>query len=81
MTYECELSKQWSKEKNKGRWNLCGHCFKFMSEADCCLEDSMFTPLMYQLGKKTKSTTFWPNDYASKEVKKWFALNSGKETK
>lgn len=73
MTYDCELSKKWEKEKPEKLLSLCCYCYKFMDEADACLEDSILTPLMIQLGKhKPNSTTFAPNDYAPKEVKRWF---------
>ena len=79
--YECKLSKKWTKDmegklftdgNSKGFLPLCCYCFKFMSEADACLEDSMLTSLMYATGKKTKPTTFFPKDYVPKEVKEWF---------
>jgi hypothetical protein len=61
--YKCELSKKWDKTKPKKLLSLCCYCYKFMHEADACLEDSVLTPMMYAFYGKTKPTTFHPNDY------------------
>jgi hypothetical protein len=56
--FECKLSIKWGKVKPEELLSLCCYCYKFMREADACLEDSVFTPMMYAFGKKTKPTTF-----------------------
>jgi hypothetical protein len=80
MPYECEESKQWEKEKPKKLLPLCCYCFKFMREADACLEDSVLTPLAYTMGLKTKPTIFHPNDNVPKEVIEFHSSFDSKTT-
>jgi len=75
MTYECEKSKEWNKIKPTNMLPLCCYCYKFMDEADACLENSTLAPLYRRLHPESKPCSFSPRNEMIPEVVLSFYYN------